>query len=104
MQNSAGKVLTREEIITSVRRLKEKLAIRYKVNRIGLFGSYARNQQKITSDIDLLVDFFPGADLFDMSGLKNFLEDEFHHPVDIVPTRALRDELRSSVLADVTYI
>jgi len=76
----------------------------YKVRRIGLFGSWARGEQRPDSDIDLLVDFSGDTDLFDFAELKYFLEDQLHHRVDIVPARALRDELKQAVLADVSYV
>ena len=50
------------------------------------------------------MDFSEDADLFDLAGLKYFLEELLHQRVDIVPERALRDELRSSVLRDVSYV
>jgi predicted nucleotidyltransferase len=96
--------VTKNEIIRTLKIRKDELAARYKVKQIGLFGSYARGEQNAESDIDLLVDFLPGADLFDLSGLKQYLEGLFKHNVDVVPTRTLRDEIRAAVLADVTYV
>lgn len=97
-------VKTREEILETLTRLIPELRKAFKVRRIGLFGSYARPEQRPDSDIDLLVDFSDDADLFDLTGLKYFLEDQIHNKVDIVPSRALRDELRQAVLADVSYV
>ena len=77
---------------------------RYHVDRLALFGSWARGDASDTSDIDILVDFLPGADLLDLSGLKIYLEDVFERPVDVVPRKAIREELKSAILADSTYI
>ncbi len=105
MANDAPKVMiTRDGILSELKRNNNELRYRYKVRQIGLFGSYARGEQNVGSDIDFLVDFLPGADLFDLSGLKQYLEQVFDHQVDVVPIRALRDELRAAVLADVTYV
>ena len=105
MINDAPEILaTRKKILRTLEMHKDELSSRYKVKQIGLFGSYARGEQNAGSDIDLLVDFLPGADLFDLSGLKQYLEGIFDHHVDVVPTRTLRDELRAMVLADVTYV
>ncbi len=76
----------------------------YRVEGLALFGSWARGEASDKSDIDILVDFLPGADLLDLSGLKIYLEDVFGRTVDVVPKRALREELRSAILADATYI
>ena len=50
------------------------------------------------------MDFEEGADLFDMAGLATFLEEELKLRVDVVPKRALREELRESVLREVVPI
>lgn len=95
---------SREEIMEALSGLADELKRIYKVERIGLFGSYARQEQRPDSDIDLLVDFTEDADLFDLVELKYYLDEKLHHRVDIVPARALRDELKKSVLADVSYV
>lgn len=77
---------------------------RYHVDRLALFGSWARGDASDTSDIDILVDFLPGADLLDLSGLKIYLEDIFGRSVDVVPRKTIREELRAAILADATYI
>jgi|GEM_PF-319517 len=77
---------------------------RYHVDKLALFGSHARGEAREDSDIDILVDFAPGADLLDLSGLKLYLEDIFGRPVDVVPRRAIREELREAMLADAIDI
>ncbi|ABS55461.1 DNA polymerase, beta domain protein region [Methanoregula boonei 6A8] len=94
---------TQKEILETLSLLDRERVKDYKVQRIGLFGSYARSEQRPGSDIDLLVAFADGADLFDLARLKYFLEERLGHWVDIVPERALRNELKKSVLADVKY-
>ena len=95
---------SKEEILAALARLTKEQKEQYKVRRIGLFGSFARQEQRPDSDIDLLVEFSDDADLFDLAELKYFLEEQLHHRVDIVPARALREELRQAVLADVSYV
>jgi len=94
---------SQKEILETLSRLNSELVKDYRVQRIGLFGSYARSEQRPGSDIDLLVAFADGADFFDLARLKYFLEERLGHRVDIVPERALRNELKKSVLADVKY-
>lgn len=59
----------------------------YKAKIVGLFGSYVRGVQTESSDVDILVRFLEGATLLDLVGLANFLEEELHVKVDIVPVR-----------------
>jgi len=95
---------SRDDILKTLAQISPELRNTLKIKRIGLFGSYARQEQRPDSDIDLLVDFSEDADLFDLAELKFFLEDLLCHRVDIVPERALREELRQSVHADVSYV
>ncbi len=87
-----------------MRGLKEEISERYKVREIGLFGSVVRGEEKETSDLDILVDFKEDADLFDLVGLSLFLEEKLNLKVDVVPKRALREEIRESVLKEAVSI
>lgn len=93
-----------KDLLMRLRALKPKMAARYKVREAGLFGSFVRGEQGRASDIDVLVDFEEGADLFDLVGLALFLEEELGREVDVVPKRALRAELRESVLREVVPV
>ncbi len=81
--------------------LENKVSIAYKAEIVGIFGSYARGQQKRGSDIDILIRFSSGATLFDFVGLADFLEEKLRLKVDLVTERALRPELRDEVLREV---
>ncbi|MCM2466910.1 nucleotidyltransferase family protein [Methanoculleus oceani] len=92
---------TRTEVLEILRSLKAELRERYHVERIALFGSYAREEQEEGSDIDVLVEFGSGADLFDFVGLSQYLEEKLGSGVDVVPEAALRPEIRRSVTRDL---
>jgi uncharacterized protein len=92
------------EIITLLKTLKGYMTDTYKVKEIGLFGSAARNSRTAGSDIDILVDFKRGADLFDLVGLGQFLEEKLRCRVDVVPKRALRKEIKKAVLQEVVTV
>jgi len=92
---------TKEGIIITIKELKQNLQEKYKIREIGIFGSIIREEEKETSDIDLLVDFKEEADFFDLIGLALFLEEKLHRRVDIVPKRALRKEIKDEVLKEV---
>ena len=83
---------------------KPELRKRYKVRELGIFGSYARGQQKKTCDVDILVRFNPNATLFDFVGLGNYLEEKLKIKVDVVSERGIRPELKSSIVKDVVRI
>jgi len=92
---------TRTEVLEVLRSLKAELRERYHVESIALFGSYARAEQGEGSDIDVLVEFGSGADLFDFVGLSQYLEEKLGSGVDVVPEAALRPEIRRQVARDL---
>lgn len=93
-----------ESILNKLKELKPVMTSLYKAREVGLFGSFARGEQDANSDIDLLVEFEEGADMFDLVGLANYLEEALQQKVDVVPRRALREELRESVLREVVAV
>lgn len=85
--------------------LKEKkilLAEQFHVSKIGIFGSYVRNQQEDNSDIDILVEFSKpvGFEFFD---LKDYLESLFNKPVDLVTVNALKPYIKEDILSEVLF-
>ena len=92
------------DLLAKLRQLKPRAAASYKARELGLFGSFVRGEHDNDSDIDVLVEFEEGADLFDLMGLALYLEEELQRKVDVVPKRALREELRESVLREVVAV
>ncbi|RXA21202.1 nucleotidyltransferase [Methanosarcina sp. MSH10X1] len=80
--------------------------IRHKfgVKRIGIFGSFARGEEKESSDLDVLVVFEEGQKTFDnYMDLKFYLEDLFGREVDLVTEKALKPQLKDIIMKDVVY-
>ncbi len=96
-------MLTYKTILTKLEENKDTIK-KYGVIRIGLFGSYTRNEQKPTSDIDILVEFEKGKVTLDnYMDLKFFLEDLFKRKVDLVMEDAIKPDLRPYILGSVKY-
>jgi uncharacterized protein len=87
-----------------LKRIEENLeTIRgFGVRRIGIFGSFARNEHTEASDMDFLVEFEnPTFDnYFD---LKFFLEDLVGRSVDLVIADTIKPRIRSSILEETIY-
>jgi hypothetical protein len=94
MENSVS------EIISTIAGLKAEAKQRFRAEIKGVFGSYARGEQKKGSDLDVLVEFEKDANLLDLTGLADFLEEKLNIKVDIVPESALREEIKSTVLKE----
>ena len=97
-------MLNKEQVIATLRADQGRLRIEYHVASLALFGSFARGQQSSSSDIDVLVDFSPGASLFDLNGLGNDLTEKLGVRVDVVPRSSLRKEFRQRVLEEAIQV
>ena len=83
------------EVLEILEGVKEEVKHKYKGEIKGLFGSYARGDERKDSDIDVLVDFDESADLFDLVGLTLFLEEKLGCKVDVVSQGSLREEIKA---------
>ena len=93
-----------ERIRKSLKSLDNEIKERYKAEVISVFGSYARGTEKKDSDIDIVVRFKRNATLFDFVGLAEFLETKLHKKIDLVPERAIREELKDRILQEAVAV
>lgn len=86
-------------LLDELRQQAPGLRRRYRLGRLGVFGSVARGGESVGSDLDLAVDFLGDDALFDrFMDLKAELEARFARPVDLVTLRSIRNpEFRSAV-------
>ncbi len=95
-------MLTKNKIMATIEQHKTKIRS-FGVKKLVLFGSYARGEQKKSSDIDFLVEFEKGRGLFDDSyGLQQFLRTLFKKEIDLVKPMLVREELKSFILESET--
>lgn len=96
--------MDRTHALELLRQAKPKLADQFGVSRLALFGSTARGQATLDSDIDILVSFAGPATSACYFGVQFFLEDLFGRPVDLVTEKALRRELRPHIEREAAYV
>lgn len=91
----------------ALNRLKQKeniLKEQFCVERIGIFGSFAKGQETPASDIDMLVEFKSGCSTFDnYIELKFYLEDLYDRKVDLVTNKALKPQIKAEILKETRY-
>lgn len=80
---------TTEEVLRVLRREKPELARRYGVKRLALFGSYAREDQREDSDVDILVEVDPSIGLGFVE-LADRIEGALGVRVEVVSRRAIK--------------
>jgi predicted nucleotidyltransferase len=77
-----------------------ELAERYRVRTIALFGSYARGEQTLQSDVDLLVEFETKPDLLKFVNMEAYLEELLGVEVQLTTIEALRPKFRERVMRE----
>ncbi len=99
-------MLNRSEILQFLEEKKPFLQEEFHVTTIGLAGSFARNEQKEDSDIDILVDFEPNTkNLFDIyEKMKIFFENAFKKNIDIGTIKYLKPYYKNVILKDAIFI
>ena len=96
--------LHKDNILNALSANKQQLAL-YGVKRIGLFGSYVRNEATPNSDIDLLVDIQREKKTFNnFLSLNHFLEDLLGKKVELVTTQSLSPYIGPHILKTVEYV
>lgn len=94
----------KQTIIQFIRRNREHICS-FGVARIGLFGSFVRNEQRPDSDIDLLVEYAAGQASFkNLMHLAFFFEDSFHRKIELVTPSSLSTRLKQYVAQEVEYV
>jgi predicted nucleotidyltransferase len=93
-----------QTLTNRLEQLKPLLADRFKVQTIGIFGSYVRGEQKKKSDLDILVEFSEPIGLFKFVELEDFLSQELNLKVDLVMKDALKPRIKDSILKEAIYV
>lgn len=95
--------MTRHEIMIQIRQHDDFL-IAHGVERLGLFGSYARGEEHEGSDIDMIVEFATGKKNYDnFIELSFFLEELLGHKVDLLTPESLSPFIRPYIEKDACY-
>jgi hypothetical protein len=92
------------DVLRLLRENEDHMIESFGVKKIGLFGSFARGEGRIDSDIDVLVEFREGQKTFDnYMELKFYLEDLFKRDVDLVLETSIKPRLKDYILKEAVY-
>jgi hypothetical protein len=96
--------MNRDAVLALLREHLPVLRERFGVQRLRLFGSFARDAAREDSDVDVLVAFDSPATSASYFGVTFYLEDLLGRPVDLVTEKALRERLRPYVERDAITV
>ena len=93
-----------EEIKKILNENKTIIKKKFKVKEIGIFGSYARGENKPKSDIDVLVEFDEPVGFFAFLDLEEYLENILGLKVDLVSKKALKPRIGKYILEELIQV
>ncbi|HEY9770017.1 MAG TPA: nucleotidyltransferase family protein [Coleofasciculaceae cyanobacterium] len=93
------------EEITQLLQVNQKyLRERFRVSQMQVFGSYARGEQTINSDVDILIRYDRPPTLWMLGELRDYLTEVLGVRVDIVTEKGLKPRIRERVLAEAVKV
>ncbi|MBI3873697.1 MAG: nucleotidyltransferase domain-containing protein [Arcobacter sp.] len=104
-------MLNKDSILLQLKELKPEFQ-KDEVNILGLFGSYARDEENKNSDIDILIETTPlflekyrGLKAYaKLEDLKNIIKDTFHKEIDFVAKSELNQHSNTYILNKAIYV
>jgi predicted nucleotidyltransferase len=102
--STVNPMLTREDVLQILRDNKERFAEKYGVTKLGLFGSFARNEATEESDVDVCVELDEVT--FDiMLDLREEIMEKTSRPVDLIQVRnRMNNLLKKRIERDAVYV
>jgi uncharacterized protein len=100
------KMTTASEILSFLKANRSVLKEKFHCEEIGLFGSFARNEQQDQSDVDILVQYEANtSDLYTVEqDLKNYLQVNFNRKVDVCSKKWIKPIFKKSIMNEVIYV
>lgn len=99
-------MLTKNEILKYLSKNKEMFKQNFNIIRIGLFGSFARDEQTENSDIDIIIEMETDTQqIFEKRmELKKTVKNYFHKEVDVCHAGAIKSVFKEFILNEVIYV
>ncbi|MGC9315202.1 MAG: nucleotidyltransferase family protein [bacterium] len=99
------KIETREDIESYLDENLEFLKKNFNISKIGLFGSFSRDEADENSDIDLIVEFEGEVDIFETKEqLREFFRESLGREVDIVRQKYLKPRAKERIMEEAVYV
>ncbi len=99
-------MLTQQNILNFLGENKLFLREQFHIEKIGIFGSFARNEQNPDSDIDILIEMENNvSNVYDLKwNLREFLKSQFQRDVDICNSKHIKPYAKDYILKDAIYV
>lgn len=95
--------MTQNELLSKLNTVKNELHGKFGVNKIGLFGSYAKDEATETSDVDLIIDM-ETKNYFSLIKVEHYLSHYLSKKVDIGFFDSLKPYIKNEITKDLIYV
>ena len=96
--------MRKREVIRILKKQRKELEEHFNVASLSLFGSVARDEANVDSDVDLLVEFSKPVGLFQFIELQQRLEELLGCKVDLGTSRSLKPRIKEHVLQEAIRV
>ncbi len=96
--------MTKSELLTKLSGLKTELKEQFGIEKIALFGSYARDEAKEDSDIDIVILKMKEKNFSKRVQAKEFLEKKLHKKIDIGYFESMKTFIKNRIKKDFIYV
>ena len=99
-------MIKKEDILAFLSANKKELLTEYQLVKIGLFGSFARDENSENSDIDLIVEFKPNTPNLSekKAKIKALVKQQFNQEVDLCREKYIKPYFKSQILQSAIYV
>ena len=96
--------MTQSELLTKLSDLKDELRQKFGIEEIALFGSYARDEAREESDVDIAVISMKEKNYFTLVSAMKYLEEKLHKSVDMGYFDSIRPFVKKRIKGDLIYV
>ena len=96
-------MVSKDKLLTILKKELPYLSEQFSVKNIGIFGSYSRNDQTPESDLDILVEFIKPVGFLKIFNLEEYLTERLGMKVELLSSDAIKPLIKNNILADIVY-
>lgn len=105
MQSRITEPSLRHGVLSLLKTNSDTIKKQFHVQRIGIYGSVIRGEERDDSDVDILVDFECGySTLKNYMSLRRYMQALFSRKIDLVTTGSLSPYIRPDVEREVVWV